>query len=177
MKRLISLFTVQIVLFSLCACGGKSLDQIEKMMIGDKFLYNNPLHTYYEYSGFEYKSGNSGLLEFYDDGTFDWGTIDKRRLYKDNEIYNDSYFDSIDNRDIIDKMSGTFELNKTDEKIVVVLHVTTKNDAECDEFEEFSMCIENNMIKSIGGYKSLNYAEQALKNAAKDALDEFNNKW
>ena len=180
MKRLVSLLLVFGICVSLCACTRQNLEEIQEKMIGDQFVYAEPLKTYlyYEDYGIELKSAHSGSLEFYEDGTFFLVNIDRWREYKDGTISQSEY----ENRDETEKLYGTFELSYSAEdpqKIVVILNVTkriyeeydgtTKNVDEDEQYsavKEFTIYIADGLIQSIGIYESLNYVGQQVINTA-----------
>lgn len=177
MKRLILVILIFCMSSSLCACTGQNLEEVQEKIIGDQFVSSRPLETYHETNGIEYKMSSSSLLEFYEDGTFFLATIERWRTYKDGVIYRSEYLDR--NRDETEKYYGTFEIEKKAEGIVAVLSITTKiyeeydgttkkvdTDEQYNEVKELDIRINDGLIQSIGGYKSINYAEQTLKDVA-----------
>ena len=182
-KNITILLLVMLVFPPLVSCGskGQRLDEIRSMIVEDKFVYSDRDTFRSGTSNITYN--DSGIIEFYDDGTYYKGIIRQKRTYDDNGeiIYyeygvNKTYQETI-------KYYGTFEVKydeDDDKKIVVALNATTrsyekydgseitvtKNDENFNDTSEYTVYLKNNLIERISMYNSLNYAAQAVVDAA-----------
>lgn len=174
MKRLVSLLLILTLYVSLCACTGESLDEIQKNIVGDQFVYTRPLETVDFVNlqpGEQYKTAESELLEFYGDGTFSFNTISQNRLYNNGVLDQKSSL----SKDYIHKYQGTFELTtKSDKSVTITLHITIKDGKTYNEQKEYTVHMENDLVQSIGRCKSIHYAEQMLLSTGVETLDELN---
>ena len=172
MKKVIIL--ALLLMMALCSCAGENLEEVQAMMVNDTFIYTDSPSTWYrnEQLGTEKKKKKSSLLEFYEDGTFYIGTIEKNRHYVDGELV---YYTYHLNRtyQTTEKLYGTFELKYDEDdnkKIVAVLNITkreyerydgstteTEIDEQYTDIKEYTVHLEDGIIQSIGFYDSKNY--------------------
>jgi hypothetical protein len=169
------IFVIGILLaLVLCACNGENLDEIQEMMVDDSFVYTDGPDTFYENQqlGIKLTSQTSGLMEFYEDGTFYIGTVEQRCTYDDGElVYYDDILNMYRSYQITEKFYGTFELKYDEEdnkEIVVVLNITRYEkytspegkeeiDEQYTDTKEYHVHLDDGIIQSIGFYDSVNY--------------------
>lgn len=133
-------------------------EKLKEAMIADQFYFSFPWETFSSEYESEYRIARSGILEFYEDGTFSEKKLKQRRSYKDGEIYysGNEVMDEIRNYDRVESCSGTYELCENEDGIIVLFNLTEKDGSACEETKEYTVHLENGYISSVGIYESKN---------------------